>query len=82
MSRRFAKAHPCPTATKSSWPDQASADAALAYLATQPAAEFDGVKPARSYRCECGSWHLTSSRISYADRATVGARETHSPVPR
>lgn len=78
MSKRFAKAHPCPTATKSAFPDQAAAEAALRYLADLPPRELDGPRPVRAYRCECGAWHLTSSQIAYADRPTVGAREWHS----
>ena len=72
MSRRFAKAHPCPTATKSSFPDQASADEAIAYLQAQPPRSVDGPVPVRAYRCECGSFHLTSQRLAYEDRPTSG----------
>lgn len=68
MSRRHAKAHPCPTATKSGWPDQASAEEALAYLRSQPPLSLDGPRPVRTYRCECGQWHLTSSAIPYSER--------------
>lgn len=77
MSKRHRSAHPCPTATKSAWPDQASANAALAYLASIPPRELDGPRPVRSYRCACGAWHLTSSRIAYSERPTVTA-----PTPR
>lgn len=68
MSRRFAKAHPCPTATKTRWPDEATAEAALAYLSQQPPLSLDGPVPRRSYQCACGGWHLTSSVIPYANR--------------
>lgn len=78
MSRRHAKAHPCPTATKTPFGDQAAAETALAYLATVPPRELDGPRPVRSYRCACGAWHLTSSRVPYENRPTVGAREWHS----
>lgn len=78
MSRRFAKAHPCPTATKTPFPDEESADEAIRYVGTFPPRELDGPMPRRSYRCACGAWHLTSSEIAYSDRLTAGAREGHS----
>lgn len=78
MSRRHAKAHPCPTATKTAFGTKESADEALAYVQTFPPAELGGKMPVRSYLCKCGAWHLTSSAIPYTERPTVGAREYHS----
>lgn len=71
MSRRFAKAHPCPTATKTSFPDKTTADDAIVYLRTFPPRELDGAMPCRSYHCACGSWHLTSQALAYSERPTT-----------
>ena len=60
MSRRRAKAHPCPTATKTGWGTQALAEEALAVILEQPD-EWREKLPCRAYRCPCGRWHLTSA---------------------
>lgn len=62
MSRRREKAHPCPTATKSSWPDEAAAVDALEHVAYEYSrAPVREKIPTRAYLCECGRWHLTSA---------------------
>lgn len=60
MSRRHAKAHPCPTSTKIPYPDQDAADAALNRILRSDRAPYREKEPVRSYRCSCGAWHLTS----------------------
>ena len=59
MSRRRAKARPCPTATKTAWGTEADAEDALASILEQGDAWREKL-PCRVYRCECGAWHLTS----------------------
>ena len=59
MSRRYAKAHPCPTAAKTGWGTQDLAEEALAVILEQRDAWREKL-PCRVYRCECGAWHLTS----------------------
>ena len=59
MSRRRAKARPCPTATKTAWGTEADAEEALAAILEQGDAWREKL-PCRVYRCECGAWHLTS----------------------
>lgn len=66
MSRRFASAHPCPTATKTRYPDRIAADLALARIVAE-ADPLRPKKPVRSYRCPCGAWHLTSRGKSKTD---------------
>lgn len=59
MSRRRAKAHPCPTATKTGWGTEADAEDALASILEQGDAWREKL-PCRAYLCPCGKWHLTS----------------------
>lgn len=59
MSRRHRKAHPCPTAAKIGYSDRIAADLAMARILNSGGPER-GKLPVRSYRCECGRWHLTS----------------------
>ncbi len=64
MSRRHRSAHPCPTATKTGYPDEAAADAAMHRL-REEYAHVDTKLPCRSYKCKCGRWHLTSQLLAY-----------------
>ena len=59
MSRRRAKARPCPTATKTGWGTEADAEEALAVILEQRDAWREKL-PCRAYLCPCGKWHLTS----------------------
>lgn len=59
MSKRHRNAHPCPTATKTSYGTEAEAVTALAYLREEPVLPGHK-KPQRAYRCVCKQWHLTS----------------------
>jgi len=77
VSKRYAKAHPCPTATKDPYPDEIAAKLALDRIRSGDDPRRDKL-PTRVYPCTCGAWHLTSSRVPYADRPTVGRREWHS----
>ena len=70
MSKRHRR--PCPTATKSAFPDRIAADLALAVIrAEHERAPMTEKTPIRSYRCPCGKWHLTSLALAYSDRPTV-----------
>lgn len=70
MSARHRKAHPCPTATKTAFPDRVAAELALATIrAEYGRAPISDTIPKRAYRCECGKWHLTHFSESYADVA-------------
>jgi hypothetical protein len=60
MSRRYRSAHPCPTATKTGYPDRETAERALASILEELARAPRAKRPARTYRCTCGRWHLTS----------------------
>lgn len=59
MSRRHRNAHPCPTASKIGYCDRIAADLAMARIRTE-SGHGRAKLPVRSYRCECGRWHLTS----------------------
>lgn len=69
MSRRHAKARPCPNATKTAYPTKVAADAGLAAILADPQ-PWREKKPARSYLCRCQHWHLTSRplrAVTYID---------------
>lgn len=71
MSKRYGR-RPCPHPMKTPFGDQAHADLALAaILDAHNRAPIAERVPVRSYECQCGKWHLTSQRMSYADRPTV-----------
>lgn len=70
MSKRHRHAHPCPSATKTPFVDEAAANEALEAIRFEYGRAPIGEKiPCRAYHCECGRWHLTSARLSHADIA-------------
>lgn len=76
MSRRYAqRAQPCPTGHKRAYPTQGNADAALERILTQKEPAPFGELPVRSYRCRCGSWHLTHMEL-HPPRAIETAEPT------
>lgn len=59
MSRRHRNAHPCPTGAKYPYSTEADANEALRRI-HDDTGHGRAKLPVRSYRCECGRWHLTS----------------------
>lgn len=51
----------CRAHGKQSYPNQEAADAALAVIGENPG--VSAVIPVRSYRADCGFWHLTSKDL-------------------
>lgn len=78
MSRRYAKAHPCPTPLKEPFGTEAAALEKVVRIN----AEIGNVReklPMRAYRCACGAWHMTSRAHSYAEIAEMMSA---APAPR
>ena len=50
---------PCPTPRKASWTTKAAAQTALRDIGKTG---WSAVRPTRVYLCDCGRWHLTSSK--------------------
>lgn len=63
MSRRRRQATPCPTASKTGYPDELTAKIIMARILVEPGPARAKL-PVRAYRCRCGRWHLTSQPLA------------------